>query len=248
MEQRRRGRGRYRCNSSRFAVVRFLRRDQLRTKEAADGLRNDTPRVRGACCRQAGARRRQQDLALYRAHRSARPRPDLDAAKRLIAEAGYKGEKIVVLDRVDLPTSHAHGLIAADLLKRLGFNVELATSDWGTVVARRASKKRVAEGGWNVFGTDFLGAEMLNPPLPANGDKAWFGWPKDDKIEALRNEWLQAGDSETRQEIASKVQERAFETVPYIPTGQYLPKTAYRKTLKGIINAPALFMWNVEKV
>ena len=157
-----------------------------------------------------------------------------------------------MLDGVDLPTSHAHGLIAADLLKRLGFNVELATSDWGTVVTRRASKKPVAEGGWNVFGTDFLGAEMLNPwlnpPLPANGDKAWFGWPKDDKIEALRNEWLQAGDSETRQEIAGKVQERAFETVPYIPTGQYLPKTAYRKTLKGVINAPALFMWNVEKV
>jgi hypothetical protein len=30
------------------------------------------------------------------------------------------------------------------------------------VVTRRASKKPVAEGGWNVFGTDFLGAEMLN--------------------------------------------------------------------------------------
>ncbi len=177
---------------------------------------------------------------------------DIDAAKRLIAEAGYKGEPIVVLDGVDLPASHAHGLIAADLLKRLGFNVELATSDWGTVVTRRASKKPVAEGGWNVFGTDFLGAEMLNPwlnpPLPASGDKAWFGWPKDEPLETLRKEWLKAGDNEVRQEIATKIQERAFETVPYIPTGQYLPKTAYRKTLKGVINAPALFMWNVEKV
>jgi putative spermidine/putrescine transport system ATP-binding protein len=38
-----------------------------------------------------------------------------------------------------------------------------------------------------------------------------------------------------------------IETVPYIPTGQYLPKTAYRKNLRGVINAPALFMWNVEK-
>src|SRR5208282_2002754 len=128
---------------------------------------------------------------------------DVDAAKRLIAEAGYKGEPIVVLDGVDLPTSHAHGLIAADLLKKLGFNVELASSDWGTVVTRRASKKPVAEGGWNVFGTDFL---------------------------------------------AAKIQERAFETVPYIPTGQYLPKTAYRENLRGVIKAPALFMWNVEKV
>jgi hypothetical protein len=30
-------------------------------------------------------------------------------------------------------------------------------------------------------------------------------------------------------------------------TGQYSPKTAYRKNLRGLIIAPALFMWNVEK-
>jgi peptide/nickel transport system substrate-binding protein len=177
---------------------------------------------------------------------------DFDMAKRLIAEAGYKGEKIVILDGVDLLANHIHALVAVELFKKLGLHAELATSDWGTVVTRRASKKPVGEGGWNVFGTDFEGAEMLNPwlnpPLPANGDKAWFGWPKDDNIEALRKEWLQASDSETRQEIAAKIQERAFETVPYIPTGQYLPKTAYRKNVRGIIIAPALFMWNVEKV
>jgi peptide/nickel transport system substrate-binding protein len=176
---------------------------------------------------------------------------DFDQAKRLIAEAGYKGEKIVILDAVDLLTNHIHALVAAELFKKVGFSVELATSDWGTVVTRRASKKPVGEGGWNVFGTDFEGAEMLNPwlnpPLPSNSDKAWFGWPTDDKIEAFRKEWLQVSDSETRQEIAARIQERAFETVPYIPTGQWSPKTAYRKNLKGIIIAPALFMWNVEK-
>src|SRR5271156_865123 len=176
---------------------------------------------------------------------------DFDEAKRLIAEAGYKGEKIVVLDAVDLLTNHIHALVTTELFNKLGPNVELATSDWGAVVTRRASKKPIAEGGWSVFGTDFEGAEMLNPwlnpPLPANGEKACFGWPKDDKIEALRNEWLQASDSEARQEIASKIQERAFETVPYVPTGQYFPKTAYRKNVKGVIIGPALFMWNVEK-
>jgi peptide/nickel transport system substrate-binding protein len=177
---------------------------------------------------------------------------DFDKAKKLIAEAGYNGEKIVVLEAVDLIASHVHGLVVADLLRKLGLNVEVATSDWGTLVTRRASKKPIGEGGWNVFGTDFLGAEMLNPwlnpPLPANGEKAWFGWPKDDTLEALRQNWLKANDSEERQEIAAKIQERAFETVPYIPTGQYLPKTAYRKNVKGVIDAPALLMWNVEKV
>jgi len=35
--------------------------------------------------------------------------------------------------------------------------------------------------------------------------------------------------------------------LPYIPTGQWSPVTAYRENIKGIIIAPALFMWNVEK-
>jgi peptide/nickel transport system substrate-binding protein len=74
---------------------------------------------------------------------------DFDTAKRLIAEAGYKGEKIVILDAVDLLTSHIYALVAAELFKKLGLNVELATSDWGTVITRRASKKPVAEGGWS---------------------------------------------------------------------------------------------------
>jgi peptide/nickel transport system substrate-binding protein len=64
----------------------------------------------------------------------------------------------------------------------------------------------------------------------------------------LRTQWLKASDSEARQEIAVKIQERAFETVPYIPTGQFLDKTAYRKNIKGVIAAPPFLMWNVEKV
>jgi peptide/nickel transport system substrate-binding protein len=36
---------------------------------------------------------------------------DFAKAKKLIAEAGYKGEKIVVLDAVELPVSHAQALV-----------------------------------------------------------------------------------------------------------------------------------------
>jgi peptide/nickel transport system substrate-binding protein len=176
---------------------------------------------------------------------------DFDKAKKLIAESGYKGERIIVLDGVDQPLIHAEALVAADLLTKLGINVEVAASDWGTLVTRRASKKPIDEGGWNVFGTGWVGADQLDPSLNvmlrANGEGAWFGWPKDDKLEELRTQWLKASDSEARQEIAVKVQERAFEVVPYIPTGQWTDKTAYRKNVKGVISAPAFFMWNVEK-
>jgi peptide/nickel transport system substrate-binding protein len=176
---------------------------------------------------------------------------DFDKAKKLIAEAGYNGEKIVVLDAIDVPTAHSHGLVVFELLKKLGLNAELATSDWGTLVIRRALKKPIAEGGWSIFGTGWTGVEGLDPssnlPLAANGGAAWFGWPSDDKLEELRTEWIKTDDSEARQEIAVKIQQRAFETVPYVPTGQWSPVTAYRNNLKGVIIAPALFMWNVEK-
>ena len=78
---------------------------------------------------------------------------DFDKAKWLVAEAGYNGEKIVVLDAVDIPVPHTHALVAADLLRKLGLNVEVAASDWGNLTIRRASKKPIDEGGWNVFGT-----------------------------------------------------------------------------------------------
>jgi peptide/nickel transport system substrate-binding protein len=177
---------------------------------------------------------------------------DYDKAKQLIKEAGYKGEKIILLDAVDQPLIHSEALVTTDILKKLDLNVEYVAADWGTVVTRRASKKPPAEGGWNIFETGWVGADQLDPSanvmLRANGDQAWFGWPKDDPLESLRTEWLIAGDLEERQAIAAKIQHRAFEVVPYIPTGQYEFKTAMRKNLKGYIEAPAFFLWNVEKI
>ena len=88
----------------------------------------------------------------------------------------------------------------------------------------------------------------LNQTLRTNGESAWFGWPTDDKIEIMRAQWIKAGDSEARQEIAAAIQQRAFETVPYIPTGAWKLMTAYRRNLKNLLLGPVIFQWSVEKV
>src|ERR1700720_4186374 len=177
---------------------------------------------------------------------------DFDKAKKLIAEAGYKGERIVVLDAVDQIVSHSQALVVTDLMKKLDLNVELQAMDWGTLVTRRASKEPLDKGGWNIFATGWVGADLLdpaiNPTLRTNGTKGHFGWPRDDKIEALRTEWLKAKTADERKKLAAAIQERAFEIVPYIPTGQWRPMTAYHKYVKGIIQAPPFLMWNLEKV
>ena len=59
---------------------------------------------------------------------------DWDRARRLVTEAGYKGERVVLLDPADISQLHAEALITEQLLKKLGLNVELATGEWGTIV------------------------------------------------------------------------------------------------------------------
>src|SRR6516164_7883873 len=113
---------------------------------------------------------------------------DFDKAKKMIAEGGYKGERIVVMDAVDQPVAHTQALVVTELLKKLGFDVDLQAMDWGTLVTRRASKEPIDKGGYNIFATGWVGADLLDPvlnlPLKANGANAWFGWPSDDKLEA----------------------------------------------------------------
>jgi peptide/nickel transport system substrate-binding protein len=176
---------------------------------------------------------------------------DPEKARQLIKEAGYKGERLVILDPTDQPTIHPQALVTAEILRRAGLNVDLQAMDWGTLTSRRTSKEPVDKGGWNIFHTTFSGWDMINPtvnsPLRSNGDAAYFGWPTDDKIERLRDAWLKTPDRERQKQIATELQLRAYETVPYIVVGQFASVMAYRKSVTGIIKAPVLILWNVEK-
>lgn len=76
---------------------------------------------------------------------------DLEAAKAAVKASGYNGERVVILHPTDQPNIAPHGLITADLLTKLGLNVDLQAMDWGTVTQRRQSKEPVENGGWSIF-------------------------------------------------------------------------------------------------
>jgi peptide/nickel transport system substrate-binding protein len=178
--------------------------------------------------------------------------PNLAKAKQLIQESGYKGEKIVLLSATDQPIVQGQALVTLDALRKAGLNIELQASDWGTLITRRTSKEPIEKSGWSIFHTwtsapDFF-SPAVNLPLRANGEKAWFGWPTDPKIEALIDDWFKAPDLAAQEKLAADIQVEAYTNdVPYVPTGQFVAPTAYRKNLEGIIIAPVVFLWNVEK-
>jgi hypothetical protein len=74
-------------------------------------------------------------------------RQDLMQAKQLFAESGYEGEKIVLISTGEIPGIAALGDVTADNLRKIGVDVEVAVSDWGTMPARRAKKDPPAQGG-----------------------------------------------------------------------------------------------------
>jgi peptide/nickel transport system substrate-binding protein len=175
---------------------------------------------------------------------------DMEKVKRDLAAAGYKGEKVVIIAASDFPSLNALAQVGQDMFKRAGMNVEFVSTDWGSVVQRRASREPVERGGWSVFFTFWAGLDMFNPgvhqSLRGNGQNAWFGWPTMPRIEELRTSWFDAPDLDAQKAVAAEIQKVAFEEVPYLPLGQYFQATAYRRGLTGVPKGFPMF-WNVQK-
>ncbi len=152
-----------------------------------------------------------------------------------IKVAGYGGEPVLLLAPQDYPALKALADVAADMLQRVGMRVDVQSSDWGTVVQRRGSRKPPGQGGWNLFATGTT--TTLDPSghlgLRGNGDSAWFGWPTSPRLESLRQDWLATPDLTGQQAICRHMQEQAFQDVPYLPLGESSRLTAYRTGLSG---------------
>ena len=177
--------------------------------------------------------------------------PNLEKAKALIAQSGYNGEKIVLMDPTDQPVIHGQSLVSLAGLRAAGLNVELQAMDWGTLITRRASKAPIGSGGWNLFHTWFAAPDLISPavngPLRANDGKAWFGWPDDPELERLRTAWFDAPDLPAQKAIAAQVQARALETLPCIPLGQLFQPTAFRSDVRDIVKAAFPLFWGVRR-
>jgi peptide/nickel transport system substrate-binding protein len=176
---------------------------------------------------------------------------NLEAAKKLLAQSGYAGQPVTCLVAQDQPITKAQGDVTADLLKRLGMNVDFAAIDWGTVGARRAVKTPPGQGGWQMFHTWHSGADCINPAVAvgtrANGDKAWFGWPDVPEVETDIAQWYDAKTLDEEKAAMRKLNKAALDNVVYAPTGFFLQYQAWRKNVTGVVKGPLPFFWGVTK-
>ena len=175
-----------------------------------------------------------------------------DKAKALLAEAGYKGEPLVLLHPTDISFLSAATQLLAQDLKSIGVNVEMQAMDFATMAQRRANKALPAQGGWHLGLTWWNGAGSMDPvgnvPMQASCDKAWPGWPCDAAHQALIDAFAATTTNDQRMKAAVAVQESAYTFVPYVPFGQWFQPVAHSPKLKGLPIVPGVMaFWNVEK-
>jgi peptide/nickel transport system substrate-binding protein len=176
----------------------------------------------------------------------------MDKAKALLAEAGYDGTPIVIMHPTDVGSLRTQPVVVAQAMRDAGFAVDLQAMDWQTLVGRRASQAPIAEGGWNLFITNWVGADVFNPLVNnmVNGkgsDGGWFGWPDVPKLEELRMSYATAGTLDEQKMLAEEIQKISYEEGVYAPIGQYFIPSAWSSELEGVLDGPVPFFWNISK-
>jgi peptide/nickel transport system substrate-binding protein len=181
------------------------------------------------------------------------PVHDLAKAKQLIAESGWPLKTpIVLLSVTDSPSINPLGPVTAQLLRSLGFTVDMQSMDFGTFATRRLVQGPVSEGGWNIGHTTLTGPETANPAVSvaldsSGGAAAWWGWPKDEEVERLRDQYARESDPAKQRQIAEQVQIRAYDQVVYLPLGEFQNVTGARANLVGLLDAPPTLLYNIAK-
>jgi peptide/nickel transport system substrate-binding protein len=175
-----------------------------------------------------------------------------ERARVALAEAGYRGEPVVHVNPSDFPAVTQQGRVTVDVMRRLGVNVVAVESDWASIVARRSNRAAPGQGGWSLHNTNFPAPGIANPALSPiirmHGDAAWFGWPRDAAVEAEVERWIMAPDEASQAEAMRRVEAAAWDAVPFAPTGLFRLRTAFRRDIEGVLQAPTPMLWNLRRV
>ncbi|WP_293861494.1 ABC transporter substrate-binding protein [uncultured Alsobacter sp.] len=156
-----------------------------------------------------------------------------DKAKKLLAEAGYKGEKVTLLTNREFPYMYNTSLVMAEQLKAAGINAELLVLDWPAALQKSIKETE----GWNFFYTGWITVIALGGPQTmrqmAAPNYVWKPKEPDAEFQAAFQTLAGGKTLDERKAAFAKAQARALDQVMAIPFGA-MPKTqAVRANVEG---------------
>ncbi|TDF77694.1 ABC transporter substrate-binding protein [Pseudomonas sp. H9] len=168
-------------------------------------------------------------------------------ARRLLAEAGYKGQPIKLLVNKRYPAIFDMGVFTQAMAKESGINLELETLEWGTQL------ERYQTGNYQMMAFPY--SERLDPALSfdsVTGDKdkeprkVWDnpqarGW----LAEAMRE-----SDPSKRQALFDRLHQQMIQDVPMIVMYNGNSISAHRQYVQGLrpwpVSKPRLWTVNLQ--
>jgi len=138
---------------------------------------------------------------------------DPAAARKLLAEAGYKGEKIVMMATKRYPQSFDTAVVAQQMLKAAGLNVEIEVLEWATQL------DRYTKGNYQMQAFPYSGRmdpalsfESMTGPKDKQPRKLW----DDAQVQEMLEKSMIVGDQAERQAIFNELHKRFLADVPMV--------------------------------
>jgi peptide/nickel transport system substrate-binding protein len=161
-----------------------------------------------------------------------------EKARKLLREAGYRGQPVRWITTKEYEYMYKHALVAKQQLEAVGMKIDLQVVDWATLVQRRNKPEL-----FDIFSTaiTFNPEPALNTGVQCN----WPGWwCLDDK-----EQWLDSVARETdprkRKAMWEKVQLLFYEDVGRIKLGDWFGLQVLRKDVRGYVTSNEQPFWNV---
>jgi peptide/nickel transport system substrate-binding protein len=149
-----------------------------------------------------------------------------EKAKKLLQEAGYKGEEIVLQTSANYPSFRDAILVLAEEMKAAGMNARVDVVDWTT----NANNMQRGAGVWNVSTTGFCSNPLLGP-------QQWrvmfytFPHVKGDAIlDAAYDKFYTSLDIAARKEAWDVIEKRVLDQAYMIKIADMGDLRAYNKT------------------
>ncbi len=163
-----------------------------------------------------------------------------DKARRLMAEAGYKGQEIVLVTNSDYDFMLKAGTATQSQLKAVGMNVKMQVYDWPGSLAFRKEPAR-----WDIL---YTAISLRFDPSGMDSNlhsRATYTGYKSAEMDRVIEQGVREGDPKKRYEIYRQLQRLLYTEVPFIKHGDTFGLQAQRAAVKGYVPWYSTRFWNV---
>jgi peptide/nickel transport system substrate-binding protein len=163
---------------------------------------------------------------------------DKAKARRLLQEAGYKGQPIRYMTTQEYDWMYKFALVAKQQLEEVGLKVDLQVVDWATLVKQRNDPDK-----YDAFTTGI--SAFADPTQSVVLSCAWPGWHCNAEVDKLLDQMRRETVFEKRYALWKEAHKIFYDWVPVIRHGDIFGLSVMTPAVKGTAGMMRPFFWNV---